>query len=67
MCRNHFIIYRGADYEGFEGYPYCGANTNKFKTNKDYHEEQNGATIFKAMKQKRRHKGVQNTLAPKKN
>jgi hypothetical protein len=55
------------DYEGFEGYPNCGANTNKYKTNKDYHEEQNGATIFKAMKEKRRHKGVQNALAPKKN
>jgi hypothetical protein len=33
-CRNHCILYRGADYKDLDSCPNCGAS--RYKTNKDY-------------------------------
>jgi hypothetical protein len=43
MCRNHCILYRGDDYKDLESRPNYGAS--RYKTNKDYREEKNGACI----------------------
>ena len=41
VYRNHNILYRGDDYKDLESCPNCGAS--RYKTNKDYQEEENGA------------------------
>jgi hypothetical protein len=43
MCRNHCILYRGNDYKDLESRLYCGAS--RYKTNKDYREEENRACV----------------------
>ena len=47
-CRNHCILYRGDDYKDLESCPNCGAS--RYKMNKDYQEEENGACIGKMRK-----------------
>ena len=47
-CRNHCILYRRDDYKDLESCPNCGAS--RYKTNKDYREEENGACIGKKRK-----------------
>jgi hypothetical protein len=50
-CRNHCIIYRGADYKDLNSCPNCGAS--RYKTNKDYREKECVASLCKGKKQKR--------------
>jgi len=50
-CRNHCILYRGDDYKNLESCPNCGAS--RYKTNKDYREEENGACIKTGKKRKK--------------
>jgi uncharacterized C2H2 Zn-finger protein len=47
-CRNYYIQYWGDDYEDLESCPNCG--TSRYKTNKDYQEEENGACVGKKQK-----------------
>jgi hypothetical protein len=51
VCRNHCILYRGADYKDLDSYPNCGAS--RYKTNKDYREEECAASLCKGKKRKR--------------
>jgi hypothetical protein len=48
-CRNHCILYRGADYKNLD--PNCGAS--RYKTNKDYREEECAVSLCKGKKRKR--------------
>jgi hypothetical protein len=50
-CRNHYILYRGDDYKDLESCPYCGAS--RYKTNKDYQEKENGASVSIRKKRKK--------------
>ena len=50
-CRNHCILYRGDDYKDLESCLNCGAT--RYKMNKDYHEEENGACVKTGKKQKK--------------
>jgi hypothetical protein len=50
-CRNHCILYRGADYKDLDSCPNCGAS--RYKTNKDYREEECAASLCKGKKRKR--------------
>jgi hypothetical protein len=47
-CRNHYILYRGDDYKDLESYPKCGAS--RYKTNKDYREQECVASVSKGKK-----------------
>jgi hypothetical protein len=47
-CRNHCIIYRGDDYKELEICPKC--NASRYKTNKDYREEECVASVSKGKK-----------------
>jgi len=44
-CRNHYILYRGDDYKDLDSCPKCGAS--RYKTNKDYIEEECVASVPK--------------------
>jgi len=44
-CRNDYILYRGDDYKDLDSYTKCGAN--RYKTNKDYIEEECVASVSK--------------------
>jgi hypothetical protein len=50
-CRNHCILYRGDDYKDLESYPKC--NASRYKTNKDYREEECFASVSKGKKRKK--------------
>jgi predicted nucleic acid-binding Zn-ribbon protein len=50
-CRNHCILYRGANYKDLDNCPNCGAS--RYKTNKDYREEERVASLCKGKKRKR--------------
>jgi hypothetical protein len=50
-CRNHCILYRGDDYKDLESYPKC--STSRYKTNKDYLEEECVASMSKGKKRKK--------------
>jgi hypothetical protein len=50
-CRNHCILYRGDDYKDLESCPKC--NASRYKTNKDYREEECVASMSKGKKQKK--------------
>jgi len=50
-CRNHCILYRGDDYKDLESCLNCGAT--RYKMNKDYHEEENGACVKTGKKRKK--------------
>jgi hypothetical protein len=50
VCRNHCILYRGDDYKDLESCPKC--NACRYKTNKDYREEQCVASVSKGKKRK---------------
>jgi hypothetical protein len=50
-CRNHCILYRGDDYKDLESCPKCGAS--RYKTNKDYREEECAASVSKGKKRKK--------------
>jgi hypothetical protein len=50
-CRNHCILYRGDDYKDLESYPKCGAS--RYKTNKNYREEECVASVSKGKKRKK--------------
>jgi hypothetical protein len=50
-CRNHCILYRGANYKDLDSCPNCG--TSRYKTNKNYREEECAASLCKGKKQKR--------------
>jgi hypothetical protein len=50
-CRNHCILYRGADYKDLDSCPNCGAS--RYKTNKDYREEECAASLCEGKKRKR--------------
>jgi hypothetical protein len=47
-CRNYYILYRGDDYKDLESYPKCGVS--RYKTNKDYREEQRATSGKKRKK-----------------
>ena len=53
-CRNHCILYRGVDYKDLESCLNCGAS--RYKTNKDYRKEENGACVKVGKKQKKTQK-----------
>ena len=53
-CRNHCILYRGVDYKDLESCPNCGAS--RYKTNKDYGEEENGDCVKIGKKRKKTQK-----------
>ena len=53
-CRNHCILYRGDDYKDLKSCPNCGAS--RYKTNKDYQEEENGACVKTGKKRKKTQK-----------
>ena len=53
-CRNHYILYRGDDYKDLESCPNCGAS--RYKTNKYYREEENGACVKTGKKRKKTQK-----------
>jgi hypothetical protein len=50
-CRNHCILYRGANYKDLDSCPNCGAS--RYKMNKDYREEECAASLCKGKKRKR--------------
>jgi hypothetical protein len=50
-CRNHCILYRGDDYKDLESCPKC--NANRYKTNKDYREDECVASVSKGKKRKK--------------
>ena len=50
-CRNHYILYRGNDYKDLESCPNYGVS--RYKINKDYLEEENGACVKTGKKQKK--------------
>jgi hypothetical protein len=50
-CRNHYVLYRGADYKDLDNCPNCGAS--RYKMNKDYIEEECDASLCKGKKRKR--------------
>ena len=56
-CRNHCILYRGVKYENLESCPNCGAS--RYKTKKDYQEEENGASVLIGKKRKKTKKKTQ--------
>jgi hypothetical protein len=55
-CRNHCIFYRGDDYKDLESCPKC--NASRYKTNKDYQEEECVASVSKGKKQKKAQKNT---------
>ncbi|XP_066323555.1 uncharacterized protein [Miscanthus floridulus] len=50
-CRNHCILYRGDQYKDLDSCPNCGAS--RYKTNKDYREEENAASVSLGRKRKK--------------
>jgi hypothetical protein len=48
VCRNHCILYRGADYMNLDSCPNCGVS--RYKTNKDYREEECATSLCKGKK-----------------
>jgi hypothetical protein len=50
-CQNHYIIYRCDDYKNLESCPKCDAS--RYKTNKDYREEECVASMSKGKRQKK--------------
>jgi hypothetical protein len=57
-CRNHYLLYRGDDYKYLESCPKCSAS--RYKTNKDYREEECVASVSKGKKRKIAQKRLQN-------
>jgi hypothetical protein len=55
-CRNHCILYRCDDYKDLESCPNCGVS--RYKTNKHYREEENGAYVETGKKRKKTKKPV---------
>ena len=53
-CRNHCILYRGNDYKDLDSCSNCGAS--RYKMNKDYWEEENGACVKTGRKRKKTQK-----------
>jgi hypothetical protein len=62
MCRNHCILYQGDDYKDLESYPKCGAS--RYKTNKDYREEECVASVSEGKNQKKSQKKTQQSSKP---
>jgi hypothetical protein len=56
-CRNHCILYRGDDYKDLKSCPNYGAS--RYKTNKDYQEGKNGASVSIGKKRKKTTKNTQ--------
>jgi hypothetical protein len=50
-CRNHCILYRGADYKDLDSCLNCSAS--RYKMNKDYKEEEYAPSLCKGKKRKR--------------
>jgi hypothetical protein len=50
-CRNDCILYRCDDYKDLESCPNCGVS--RYKTNKDYREEENRACVKTGKKRKK--------------
>jgi len=67
VFRNHCILYRADDYKDLNSCPKCGAS--RYKTNKDYIEEECVACVSKRKNErrpnKRPRKVVQNPLVKK--
>jgi hypothetical protein len=57
-CRNHYIIYREDDYKDLESCPKCGA-ASRYKTNKEYQEEECVASMSKGKNRKKTQKKTQ--------
>jgi hypothetical protein len=64
MCRNHCILYRGDDYKDLESYPKC--NANRYKTSKDYREEECVASVSKGKKRKKASKKISKSMSKEK-
>jgi hypothetical protein len=60
VCRNHCILYRGDDYKDLESCPKCGAS--RYKTNKDYREEECVASMSKGKKRKKAKKKTSKSM-----
>ena len=50
-CRNHCILYRGDQFKDLDSCPNCGVS--RYKTNKDYREEENLASVSTGRKRKK--------------
>jgi hypothetical protein len=61
-CRNQCILYRNGDYKDLESYPKCGAS--RYKTNKDYREEECDASVSKGKKQNKAQQKTQQSPKP---
>jgi hypothetical protein len=61
-CRNHCIPYRGDDYKKLESCPKCGAS--RYKTNKDYREEECVVSVPKRKRQKKHQKKTPQSSKP---
>jgi hypothetical protein len=63
-CRNHCILYRGDDYKDLESFPKC--NASRYKTNKDYREDECVASISKGKKRKKGQKKTSKSTSKEK-
>jgi hypothetical protein len=63
-CRNHYILYRGDDYKDLESCPKYGAS--RYKTNKDYREEECVASVPKGKKRKKAQKKTSKSTSKEK-
>ncbi|XP_066334442.1 uncharacterized protein [Miscanthus floridulus] len=61
-CRNHCILYRGADYKDLDICPKCGAS--RYKTNKDYREEECAASVCKGKRKRTQQKTQKSSSKP---
>jgi hypothetical protein len=63
-CRNHCILYRGDDYKDLESCPKC--NASRYKTNKDYREDDCVASVSKGKKRKKAQKKTSKSTSKEK-
>jgi predicted nucleic acid-binding Zn-ribbon protein len=62
-CRNHCTLYRGDEYKDLDSCPNCGAS--RYKTNKDYREEDCATTVRTGKKRKKAQQKTQPTRKDK--
>jgi hypothetical protein len=63
-CRNHCILYRGDDYKDLESCPKC--NASRYKTNRDYREDECVASVSKGKKRKKAQKKTSKSTSKEK-
>jgi hypothetical protein len=63
-CRNHCILYQANDYKDLESYAKC--NASRYKTNKDYREDECVASMSKGKKRKKAQKKTSKSMSKEK-